>query len=266
MRNFVDFIIKNINSIIFLILISISLSQIFSRNYYHGSKINLFSNSLLNSINEIKTELFEYFDLVKINQKLVIENSFLKNNYNNEYDYDSIITENNYRYIPSKVISNSIKFSKNFITIDKGSFHNIEIDDGIITNRGVVGVINNVSDRFATGISILNSQLKINAVLKKSQHFGSLYWTVINHQIMELEDIPKSANISIGDTIISGGMSSIFPRNIPIGVISDFKLPESTNYYEISVKLFEDFGSLRNVYVVKNDFKVEFNDLKNLNE
>ena len=88
----------------------------------------------------------------------------------------------------------------------------------------------------------------------------------MNHQIMELEDIPKSANISIGDTIISGGMSSIFPRNIPIGVISDFKLPESTNYYEISVKLLEDFGSLRNVYVVKNDFRVEFNDLKNLNE
>ena len=75
-------------------------------------------------------------------------------------------------------LSPSIKFSKNFITIDKGSFHNIEIDDGIITNRGVIGVINNVSDRFATGISILNSQLKINAVLKKSQHFGSLYWTV----------------------------------------------------------------------------------------
>ena len=43
MRNFVDFIIKNINSIIFLILISISITQIFSRNYYHGSKINLFS-------------------------------------------------------------------------------------------------------------------------------------------------------------------------------------------------------------------------------
>ena len=83
---------------------------------------------------------------------------------------------------------------------------------------------------------------------------------------MELEDIPKSANISIGDTIISGGMSSIFPRNVPIGFISDFKLPESTNYYVISVKLFEDFGSLRNVYVVKNDFRGEFNDLKNLNE
>ena len=83
---------------------------------------------------------------------------------------------------------------------------------------------------------------------------------------MELEDIPKSANISVGDTIISGGMSSIFPRNIPIGVIHKFELPESTNYYEISIKLFEDFGSLRNVYVVKNDLKQEFNDLKNLNE
>lgn len=266
MRNFVDFIIKNINSIIFLILISISTTQIFSRNYYQASKFNLFSSSVVNSIKEIKTEIFEYFDLVKTNQKLVIENSYLKNNYNYNYVNDSIIFNKNYSYTPSKVISNSIKFSKNFITIDKGSFHNVEIDDGIITSKGVIGVINNVSNRFATGISILNSQLKINAVLKKSEHFGSLYWNGKNHQIMELEDIPKSANISVGDTIISGGMSSIFPRNIPIGVIYKFELPESTNYYEISIKLFEDFGSLRNVYVVKNDFKQEFNDLKNLNE
>ena len=266
MRNFVDFIIKNINSIIFLILISISTTQIFSRNYYQASKFNLFSSSVVNSIKEIKTEIFEYFDLVETNQKLVIENSYLKNNYDYNYENDSIIFNKNYSYTPSKVISNSIKFSKNFITIDKGNFHNVEIEDGIITSQGVIGVINNVSNRFATGISILNSQLKINAVLKKSEHFGSLYWNGKNHQIMELEDIPKSANISVGDTIISGGMSSIFPRNIPIGVIHKFELPESTNYYEISVKLFEDFGSLRNVYVVKNGFKQEFNDLKNLNE
>ena len=204
--------------------------------------------------------------MVNTNQKLVIENSFLKNNLNYKYENDSIILKKNFRYIPSKVISNSIKFSKNFITINKGKFQNIEVDDGIITSQGIVGVINNVSERFATAISILNSQLKINAVVKKSEHFGSLYWNGKNHQIMELEDIPKSANISIGDTIISGGMSSIFPRNIPIGVISDFNLPESTNYFNISVKLFEDFGSLRNVYIVKNDFIEEFNDLINLIE
>ncbi len=266
MRNFIDFIIKNINSIIFLILISISITQIFSRNYYQASKFNLYSNSTVNSINEIKTEIFEYFDLVNTNKKLVIENSLLKNNLNYKYDNDSIIINKNFKYIPSKVISNSIKFSKNFITIDKGKFQNIEVDDGIITSQGIVGVINKVSDRFATAISILNSQIKINAVLKKSEQFGSLYWKGNNHQIMELEDIPKSANISIGDTIISGGMSSIFPRNIPIGVISDFNLPESTNYFNISVKLFEDFGSLRNVYIVKNDFTEEFNDLINLIE
>ena len=85
----------------------------------------------------------------------------------------------NYSYTPSKVISNSIKFSKNFITIDKGNFHNVEIEDGIITSQGVIGVINNVSNRFATGISILNSQLKINAVLKKSEHLESEnFWCI----------------------------------------------------------------------------------------
>ena len=98
MRNFIDFIIKNINSIIFLILISISTTQIFSRNYYQLSKFNLYSNSTVNSINEIKTEIFEYFDLVNTNKKLVIENSLLKNNLNYKYDNDSIIINKNFKF------------------------------------------------------------------------------------------------------------------------------------------------------------------------
>ena len=61
-------------------------------------------------------------------------------------------------------------------------------------------------------------------------------------------------------------MSSIFPKNIPIGTIYSFKLPNGLNYYEITVKLFEDIGSIQNVYVVKNNFKDEIKKLENNNE
>ena len=61
-------------------------------------------------------------------------------------------------------------------------------------------------------------------------------------------------------------MSSIFPENIPIGKIDSFTLPIGTNYYEINVKLFEDIGSIQNVYVVKNNYKNEIKNLENRNE
>ena len=80
MRNIVDFIIKNINSFLFIILLSISFSQVISRNYYQASKFNLFSSSIISIIKERINNLHRYTELNKENNKLINENLSLRNN------------------------------------------------------------------------------------------------------------------------------------------------------------------------------------------
>ena len=266
MQRIIDFLIKNIHSLTFSFLLSFSFIQIIDKNYYHNSKFNFYSNNTINSINSFKQSFNEYFELKRINEKLIIENSILKNNSVKIAENDSIFNKGDYSYRPAKIISNSIKFSKNFITINKGINQKINIDDGVISNIGVIGIINNTSNKFSTLISVLNTDLIINAKIKNTNHFGSLSWDANDFQIMNLDDVPKSALIKNGDTIQTGGMSSIFPENIPIGEIIDYYIPDASNYYEIKVKLFEDIGSVKNVYVVKNNFKQEIKDLEKGNE
>lgn len=266
MRKIIDFLIKNIHSLTFTLLLLFSLAQVIDKNYYQSSKFNFYSNSLVNLINEEKQSLVEYLNLKKINKILISENNILRNNYSTNTKIDSIKPTNNYLYTSAKIISNNIKFSKNFITINKGANDNIEIDDGVISSNGVIGIINNTSEKFSTIISILNTDLIINAKIKSTNHFGSLNWDANDYEILNLLDIPKSAKIKINDTIETGGMSSVFPKNIPIGIIQSFNLPTGLNYYEITVKLFEDIGSIQNVYVVKNNFKDEIKKLENNNE
>ena len=266
MRRIIDFLIKNIHSLTFTFLLSFSLIQIIDKNFYHNSKFNFYSNTVINTINDFKQNFSEYFELKIINENLIIENTLLKNNSINTAKNDSIISDENYTYIPAKIISNSIKFSKNFITINKGINQKINVEDGVISKIGVIGIINNNSDKFSTVISILNTDLKINAKVKNTNHFGSLSWDANNFQIMNLDDVPKSALIKNGDTIQTGGMSSIFPEDIPSGTIIEYSLPDASNYYKIKVKLFEDIGSVNNVYVVKNNFKQEIKDLEKSNE
>ena len=79
---------------------------------------------------------------------------------------------------------------------------------------------------------------------------------------MTLHDIPKSANIKINDSVVSGGLSFIFQENIPIGKIKNINLKENSNYFIIDVELFEDFSTLRSVYILSNSNK---NELDNLN-
>ena len=83
---------------------------------------------------------------------------------------------------------------------------------------------------------------------------------------MTLYDIPKSANIKINDSVVSGGMSFIFQENIPIGKIKNINLKENSNYFIIDVELFEDFSSLRSVYIISNSNKSELDNLNVNNE
>ena len=69
----------------------------------------------------------------------------------------------------------------------------------------------------------------INAKVKRTNNFGSLRWDAKDLEILNLYDIPKSADIKINDTIQTGGMSSIFPENIPIGIIRSINLPTGRN-------------------------------------
>ena len=90
---------------------------------------------------------------------------------------------------------------------------------GVINSLGIVGIIDNTSNNYATVISILNIKSQINAKIKKSNHFGSLTWDGKNTGFVQLTDVPRLASIKKGDTIVTGGQSVIFPENINIGTI-----------------------------------------------
>ena len=58
--------------------------------------------------------------------------------------------------------------------------------------------------------------------------------------------------LTIGDTIVTGAMSSIFPENIPIGTIKSFDLDNSKSFYFINVELFNDMTNIGTIYIIKN--------------
>jgi rod shape-determining protein MreC len=90
---------------------------------------------------------------------------------------------------------------------------------GVINNLGLVGIIENTSPRYSTVISILNVKSRINAKIKKSNHFGSLIWNGKSTGFVQLIDVPRLASVRKGDTIVTGMQSEIFPENINIGTI-----------------------------------------------
>lgn len=128
-----------------------------------------------------------------------------------------------YDVITANIIKNSYSLNKNYPTINAGENQGIKEDMGVITSNGILGIIDHTSSKFAIVQSILNTKSTINAKLKNSNYFGSLVWDTKDFNTVQLTDIPRLVNIKIGgDTVVTGAMSSIFPENIPIGIIKDY--------------------------------------------
>ena len=70
-------------------------------------------------------------------------------------------------------------------------------------------------------------------------------------------DIPKTAEIQIGDSIVTGGMSSIFAPGILIGQVSQFAIAQNSSFYTIEVSLSNNMANLSQVYVIDNRLKEE---------
>ncbi|WP_147678192.1 rod shape-determining protein MreC [Algibacter pacificus] len=270
MQQIINFIIRNKNFLLFLLLFSISIVFTIQSHSYHKSKFinsaNFLTGGVYNSVNNISN----YFSLKYQNNLLTEENNHLKSLLYNRTEKDSIYIDsvtfdNQYKFTSANIIKNSYSLSDNILLLNKGANDNIHEDFGVISSHGILGIINETSENFSTVISILNTTSNISAKLKSSNHYGSLKWNTKDPRITQLVDIPKIASFKVGDTIITSGLSSIFPKGIPIGTVHDFKLDNTENYYEINVLLFNDMTNIEHVYIIENLNLPEISNLLNGN-
>ncbi|MFS4455037.1 rod shape-determining protein MreC [Maribacter sp. 2304DJ31-5] len=255
MQQIINFLIRYKLFLLYTFFLFVSLVFTFQSHSYHQSKFLNSANYISGSIYETSDNITSYFGLREENQSLLKENEQLRfqlYNQKNKGQSTADSTRSAYTVIKGRVINNSYAAQRNYITINKGKRDSIAQDMGVITDKGILGIVENTSNNFATVQSILNEKSNINAKIKNSNHFGSLIWNTEGYDRVQLVDIPRLVPLNIGDTIVTGAMSSIFPENVPIGAIAKFDLDRSKSFYSIDVALFNDMTNIKNVYIIKN--------------
>lgn len=272
MQQIFNFIFKNSHRLLFLLLLLISLVLTIQSHSFHRSKVISSANFLSGGVYERINGFSEYLNLQTQNEILANENARLKSLLFNIKDstlvpsIDSIKGVDKVNLIVSKVIHNSYNVYENYITIKGGELAGIKPDMGVINSRGIIGIVDNTSPKYATVMSILNRKSQINAKIKKTNHFGSLIWDGKSTGFVQLIDVPRLAAIRKGDTIVTGGQSVIFPENINIGTIDKIYIDDQTNYYTLNVKLFNDMTNLGHVYIIKSKDREEIINLEKQNK
>lgn len=275
MAQIINFLIRNKHFLLFWFLLAISLIFTIQSHSYHRSKFVNSANWLTGGIYGSVSSVQDYFKLKTYNSQLLEENARLRQMLKSPTEDNSDIiplTENNaaipldtlaqFSYIPAKVINNNYAKTDNFITLLGGKKDSIYRDLGVITSKGIVGTIDNSSNKFSTVLSILNSNFITNGKLRGSEHFGTIKWDGKDPNIVQVIDVQQQAPVKVGDTIETSGQSAVFPKGIPIGTIDSFELDPSKNFYTISLKLINDMTNLGHVYVIQNAFKKEIERLE----
>ncbi len=209
-----------------------------------------------------------FLSLGSIADSLATENAELYSHMENSKFIQTIMTdtaeviEQQFTYLEAKVIKNSTNKANNYITLNRGRKHGVENKMGVFGKHGMVGIVRSVSTNFSIVMPIINVQYKASATLKKNNYFGSLVWDAQNAETAKLEAIPKHIELAKGDSIVTSGYSSIFPEGIMIGVVDDYKLESGSNFYTIDVKLGTNFYDLNYVYIIKNLFAKELEELE----
>lgn len=270
MKNLFQLIIRYHFFLLFLLLEGMSFFFVIRYNHFQRASFNSFATSIEGYFYRTFGGVSAYLDLKEINDGLRHENNLLLNENDrlralierSGMNPDTSASERRYRYIPARVINNSVNKSFNYITLDRGERDGIAPEMGVVSPDGVVGIVFSVSRHFSTVLPVLNLNFRLSAKLKKNEYFGSLHWTGPPADQAEFTDLPGHVNVAIGDTVVTSGYSSIFPEGILVGTVTDFTREEGS-FQAISVRLSVNFRKLTHVNVIGNLVQEEQMELEN---
>ncbi len=265
MRTLFAFLWKHYFLLLFLILEIISFIFIINHSYYQRATIISSANGITGYVYNTANSITGYFGLKRANEELAEENARLRSlesvvllaTDTIQHDRADSIHQQLYHYFSAKVISNSTSKRNNYLLLNKGLSQGVGKDMGVITPKGVIGIVKDVSLNFSSVLSVLHKQARVSAKLKKNNQLGTLIWQGTNYRVGTLKDIPTHIQLNVGDTIITSGFSHIFPEGIPIGSINEYYIEKGDNFYTIKLGFFVDFNNLSYVMVVDNLMKKE---------
>lgn len=272
MQYILNAIRKNGVFIVFVFLECFALFLIFRKNIYHETLLAETSTSFTGYTNEKISAITNFINLPQTNKELQEENALLREKLvhlgikdartKKVIEIDSLGYKQTFTFIPADVVNNSIIKTQNFLTIDKGRNEGVEKGDGVITNKGVIGVVSFAGSNYSRVISLLNKDIRVNARIKGNEYFGTLIWDGKDARYAQLTEIPKYISVKKGDIVETDGKSPIFPEGLAIGTVVSKTIDNVSGELKIQVKLKQDFGNLSHAYVVTNLNKTEIKQVE----
>lgn len=182
------------------------------------------------------------------------ENAYLKQ----QLDYHAAPSEANFDKVNAEVLANPQSSLDQSLVIAAGSNNGVAAGDVVRTARGLVGVVDRVFASVARVRLLTDGDSNVNAtdveqpksvgIVRRGSGSGS--------DTLILDHVQKSSFVGVGDWVMTAGslgagaLPSMFPRGIPIGVVTSENDNDVNPFHNIQVQPFVNFSSVQSVIVL----------------
>lgn len=197
-----------------------------SRVYMENAELRLKNAELMIEVNKFR--------------EAALENSEIKNLLGMK---DSV----QHQLIFASVVYRAFSTTQSSIVINSGAVSGIKSGMPVIGNGGFIGIIHSVDDNFSVVRTLKDINFRLVVKEEASRYNGILRW---NGSTLQVTNLPKTSEISVGDRIISSEISSLVPIPLTIGTVSRIINPDKGIMTDIEVMPAVNLERAEYVFVV----------------
>ncbi len=138
-------------------------------------------------------------------------------------------------------------------TLNRGSMHGVDINMTVVTDDGIVGYVSEVGANWCKVLTVIETAVSVGAYVERSGELGLVegVYTPGKTGFCQMSYLPASADIKVGDLVLSSGIGSIYPRGLSIGVVTELVPDGASRSLIAMIEPSADLTDLRNVMIIK---------------
>jgi len=148
--------------------------------------------------------------------------------------------------VAARVIGGSVGTASLTIEIDRGKKDGIRGDMGVITPDGVVGKVSEAYAHTSQVLLLTDKGSGVGAMLADSRIQSPVGG--VGEPLITMKYVPNDDDVSVGERVITSGMDRIFPRDLPVGTITEIRA--GVPFKQIRIKPAANLEKLEEVLVL----------------
>lgn len=121
-----------------------------------------------------------------------------------------------------------------------------ELNQPVISDAGLVGRVVEVVPGYAKVQLVTDRAAAVGAMIRRTRRQGVVR---SGRQGLELDFLPRQADVQVGDRVVTSGIDGIYPRGLPLGSVVAVDDGDEL-FLEVGLQPAVDFGSLDQVYLL----------------